>query len=206
MNYAMKTVDVSYSVEWVDSGLHNRPTKLNEHLQKILNRIETDRVLLGMAFCGNSLLGLKIRNYELIMPRADDCISLLCGSPKKRAEISKEYAAYFLTYGWMRGERNLWVEYQYSLEKYGEERATSIAKMMYGHYKTLGLLDSGVKPIEPLMNSTKIIADTLKLEQKIISASTDYLQELLSGPWPKPRYIIKEPNDEITEKDLILEV
>ena len=140
----------------------------------------------------------------MIIPRVDDCISLLIGSPSARAKVSGELAAYFLTEGWLRGERNLWVEYQYTVDKYGKEEADSIAKTMYGHYRTLGLLDTGVSPIEPLIESTKIIAGTLKLEQRVIPASVAYLEQLLLGPWTEDRFVIKAQNSAITADDLVL--
>lgn len=202
LNYAMKRVGVAYQVEWIESGLHNTPKKLTARLQELLDSVEADRVLLAMGYCGNSIMGIVPKNYYLIIPRVDDCISLLIGSINERAKVSKQYAAYFLTEGWMRGERNLWVEYQYSVEKYGEEQARSIAEMMYGHYRTLGLLDTGVKPIEPLIQSTRFISEALKLEQKVIPATVTYIEHLLIGPWNKDKFIIKAPGEEITAVDL----
>ena len=206
LNRAKKNTGISYPVQWIESGLHNYPQKLNARILEILDRIEADRVLMVLGFCGNSIQGIASKNYELIIPRVDDCISLLIGSAKDRVKISEEYAAYFLTDGWMRGERNLWVEYQYTVDKYGEEEAKSIAKTMYGHYRTLGLLDAGVNPIEPLIESTKIIANTLKLEQKVIPASLTYIEQLLTGPWTTDKFIIKKQNSEITAADLLLRI
>lgn len=39
-----------------------------------------DRILLATGFCGDSFCGLETRHTELIIPRTDDCISLLLGS------------------------------------------------------------------------------------------------------------------------------
>lgn len=202
LNYAMKKTGVDYPVYWIESGLHNVPKKLNKRIVEILDSLEADRVLMALGFCGNAVQNIIPKDFELIIPRVDDCISLLIGSQRDRAKVSEEHAAYFLTEGWMRGERNLWVEYQYTVDKYGKEEAESIAKMMYGHYRTLGLLDTGVNPIEPLIKSTKIISETLKLEQKVIPASVTYLELLLTGPWKGDKFIIKEPGKEVAFDDL----
>jgi len=203
LSAAKQATGTNYETVWIESGLHDVPNKLTARLIEVLGCISADRVLLAMGFCGNSVQGIRAGSYELIIPRVDDCISLLLGSIEARAKVSDEYAAYFLTEGWMRGERNLWVEYQYTFDKYGEEKALHIAEMMFGHYRTLGLLDTGIAPIEPLVESTRIIAETLKLEQKIIPASVGYLELLLTGPWPADKFLVKSPGEEITLKDLL---
>jgi hypothetical protein len=202
LNFALKKTGLAYPIEWIESGLHNTPKKLTSRIEELLTDLSADRVLMAFGYCGNSILGILTGNFQLIIPRVDDCISLLLGSIKARTKASEEHAAYFLTEGWMRGERNLWVEYQYTLEKYGEARAKKIAKATYGHYRTLGLLDAGVNAIEPLVESTKVIADTLNLEQKVLPATTVYLEELLTGPWPTDKFIVKSPGEVIDVSDL----
>ena len=201
---AIARTGVDYPVEWLESGLHNLPKKLNAKLSEVLSGLDADRVLLGMGYCGNSIAGLTTGDFELIVPRVDDCITLLLGSSARRAEIARELSAYFLTEGWMRGERNLWVEYQYSIEKYGEEMAQELAEMMYAHYRTLALLDTGLEDINALLDKTKIIADTLHLEQKVLPASVHFLEELLTGPWEDGHYLIVPPHTTIAAGDLTL--
>ena len=201
---AIDRTGVDYPVAWLESGLHNLPKKLNARLSEVLSGLDADRVLLGMGYCGNSIAGLTTGDFELIVPRVDDCITLLLGSSARRAEIARELSAYFLTEGWMRGERNLWVEYQYSIEKYGEEMAQELAEMMYAHYRTLALLDTGLEDINALLDKTKIIADTLHLQQKVLPASVHFLEELLTGPWEDGRYLIVPPHTTIAAGDLTL--
>lgn len=203
LKQAMEDAGKSYPVIWIESGLHNDPQKLNARLNEVINQIDqAKRVLLAMGFCGNSLNGLESGEFELVVPRVDDCITLLLGSIKKRREVSRESAAYFLTSGWLKGERNIWVEYQYMVKKYGEESAKNIGQMMYKHYRTLALLDSGVDPIEKLIEDTKVIADTLELEQKVIPGTLNYLKLLLEGPWDKDHFIIKHPGERIELDDM----
>jgi len=199
---ATNALDINYPILWLESGLHSVPKKLKSRLQEILDDIQADRVLLVMGFCGNSVQDITAGDFELIIPRVDDCISLLIGSVEKRMTISGQYDAYFLTEGWLRGERNLWVEHQYAVEKFGEEQAKEIGDAMYGHYRTLGLLDSGVSPIEHLVSKTEIIADTLNLKQQVIPASTTYIKQLLTGPWPEENFLIKAPQHTIKLEDL----
>ena len=202
LNYAMSRTGCSYPVVWLESGLHNVPQKLQTAVQEALDSLDAHRVLLAMGFCGNAMAGVKSGRAELILPRVDDCISLLLGSVKRRLAITDEYAAYFFTEGWLRGERNIWVEHRHMLEKYGEEITEELEKSMFGHYRTLGLLDCGEKPVAPLVENTKMIAEALHLEQRVIPASVDYLAELLTGPWSAERFITVPPEREITAAEL----
>lgn len=201
---AIAYTHTDFPVFWIESGLHNTPKTLTSRLQETLREIHADRVLLAMGFCGNALAGLQLGKYETVIPRVDDCISLLLGSMERRHKISSEMAAYFFTEGWLRGERNIWVEYQYSLEKYGKETAEEIMQMMYSHYDTLALLESGIHPIELLEEKTKEIAEVLHLRQKRVTATLDYLCELIRGPWPENRFLILPPGHQIRHEDLIL--
>jgi len=72
----------------------------------------------------------------------------------------------------------------------------------FGHYRTLGALDCGIKPLDPFMESTKIIAETFKLEQKVFPASLSYIEQFLSGPWPEDKFLIKAPGELIVMEDL----
>ena len=186
---ALKESGKDYEVVWLESGLHNIPKRLTSRIQEELDRIEADRVLIAMGFCGNAMAGIH-GDFEIILPRVDDCISLLLGSVERRMEISRELAAYFFTEGWVRGERNMIVEYEHTLSKYGPETTESVMEMMYSHYRTLAILDSGVGNTVSLLERTKEISEILHLEQKVVPGTLDYLTELFTGPWNSEKYIV----------------
>lgn len=190
----------------VESGLHNTPEKLTRRLQEELDRTapEISRVLLGFAFCGNALAGVRTGNFELIIPRADDCITLLLGSYRRRMQIQNESAAYFLTEGWMKGEKNIWREYCHTVERYGEKRADAIFRMMLAHYHRLLVVDCGVSDMEKLRAQTEKVAAGLKLQHEIIPGTLDFLTRLLCGPWDEADFLVIPPQTEILRSDLTL--
>ena len=200
---AMRDTGTDYPVHWLESGLHDDPKKLTSAYRELFDSIRADRVLMAMGYCGNALAGLPVGRFELIIPRADDCITLLLGSHARREAIGREKAAYYLTEGWMRGERNLWVEYQAMVEDYGEELAQELAGDMYAPYRTLALLDSGAEDVAPLVEKTKIIADTLHFRQEVIPATLEFLKQLLTGPWPENRFLRIPPGGAVEERVLL---
>jgi hypothetical protein len=206
LELALEREGVGYPVIWIESGLHSFPDKLRAKLQEELDGIapEYDRVLFVFGTCGNAVMGLRTGDYELIIPKVDDCISLLLGSVKRRADFSREHAAYYLTDGWLRFETNIWTEFQRMAEKYGPERAARIGKALWGNYRTLAIIDVDGIDYKDFSDQTDEIAAGLGLNKMRVEGTTAYIEELLKGPWPKERYIITPPNTEITFEDVLI--
>ena len=184
-----------YPILWVESGLHNSPQLLKEKLQQVLDTVDrVDCVLLAFGFCGNSVLGIKAREYRLVIPRVEDCITLLLGSDEKRKEAS---GTYFLTRGWLDYEKNIWEEYKFLVKKYGKERAERVFQVMLGHYKNLGLIDTGAYSLEDVQKISCRVARDLKLHHIVIEGTLDYMKKLLTGPYDED-FIIVPPGEEVT--------
>ena len=202
---AMDECGCTYDVKWVESGLHNSPKKLTAALQDIIDSSQSyPFALMALGYCGNSLSGLKTGDLTLIIPRVDDCISLLLGSHQNRAAMIKNGGVYFMTEGWLRGERNIWNEYEYTVKKYGEELGKEIFDELLAHYNTLALLDTGCFELPIVAEEMKVIADTLGLEYKVMPATIEYLKKLLTGPWDDESFLTIPPQSVIKESDLTL--
>ncbi len=196
---AMARCGCNHEVLWLESGLHNVPKNLNERIQALLNDCEGfDTVLLAMSFCGNSVVGLKTGNFRLVIPRCDDCICLLLGS---QAEKLRHQGAYFLTEGWLKGERNLRREYEETLARYGETRGKRIMEAMLAHYHSLLLVDTLCFDLAPAEAQTRAIAEKLNLQYDCIRGTLDYLCRLLDGAWTEKDFLLVPPHSEITMKD-----
>lgn len=196
---AMTMSGCTHEVLWLESGLHNTPRKLNLRLQELLDRgTGVDTVLLAMSFCGNSVVGLNTGNFRLIIPRSDDCITLLLGSLEERM---KQKATYFLTEGWLSGERNLWREYEECIRKYGREKGEWIMSAMLEHYRNLALVDTGCAARQDLEEEVRRIAEKLDLNYIRIPGTLSHLRQLLTGPWPADRFVVIPPNSTVTAAD-----
>jgi len=193
---SMAQTGCTYPVLWLESGLHNWPDKLRNRIQELLDQCQSyDTVLLAMSFCGNSVVGLKTHDFRLIIPRSDDCITLLLGSLTRRQEAK---ATYFLTEGWLKGEMNLWKEYQNCLAKYGEKRGKRIFSALLAHYKNLALVDTGCFDRAKLEKQVRQIAAVLELEYICLDGTLDHLKQLLTGPWTEDRFVLVAPHSIVT--------
>ncbi len=170
--------NVNAPIHWLDAGLHNSPEKLHCELQLLLDSLEDDvtRVVLLYSLCGQAVIGLKTHNFDLIMPRTDDCIALLLNGNANKIEKT---GTYFLTDGWLDDEKSMMNEYRYALEKYGPVRSERIFKRQFAHYSVLGLLDTGFYDVNSLMERTSTIAKTLELTQKVIATDCTLLRGLV---------------------------
>jgi hypothetical protein len=191
---AAAETNCQHNFVWIESGLHLSPENLRRRLQEELDKIkDVTRVILGFGFCGNAVVGLKTGDYQLILPKVDDCITLLLGSKEKRQKCTGHGGVYFLTKGWLEGEANIWKEYRRVLERFGFERTERIYRKMLAHYKFLGLIDTGAYDLPGLVPHAREISATLKLELLIFKGTDHYVRHLLSGPWDNGSFVIIPP-------------
>lgn len=191
VNLAIAETGVSYPVLWVESGLHNFPDRLGHRIQEEINKLENvETILLAFGYCGNSLLGITSTRAQLIIPRVDDCISLLLGSSKRRQNLNKEVGTYFLTKGWMENEHSLVSEYERCINRYGKDKALRVMKMMLNNYHRLVVIDTHAFEIDNILKKTKGFADELGLLHEKIDGSSRFLKKLFLGPWDEEFAII----------------
>ena len=113
-------------------------------LQKELDALEEPSlVLIGYGLCGNGLEGLEARRHTLVIPRADDCITILLGSHQAYARAQQEHpGTYYLTRGWLEAGGHPLAEYQALVERFDRESADHVIDTLFGGYTRLCLLAS----------------------------------------------------------------
>jgi hypothetical protein len=102
-------------------------------------------------------------------------------------------ATYFLTEGWLKGDRNIWNEYQYCLKKYGPQRTKRVFSAMLAHYQDLALVNTGCESPD-IENQMQEIARSLALNYRRIPGTLDYLLQLLQDNWDDARFLVVSPN------------
>lgn len=203
LDQMIEKVHCDYPVIYLESGLHNDPKKLNAAIQKVLDRLSNvERVLLIMGFCGNAVVGLKTNKFNMIIPKADDCLTMLLGSMDRRKEVQREKTTYFLSKGWLdmydEVEKGM-VDSLRSMEnRYGKERAERIFRALYKHYERLGVIDTGSFDIESIVSKAKPHSELLQLPMEIIPGTMGFLERFLTGPWDS-KYFITIENESIVK-------
>lgn len=185
---------LDYEVIWIEPALHVTPKLLNARLQEVFDTItDCNRVLMPFGDCGGALKGLRTGDFETIIPKVDDCLTLLLGSMQRRMQISGEMPTFYLSLGWIKQKSNIITAYNDMVEKYGEETAKMLSQTMYGNYRRVALIDTGVGDYNELLSYEKTLKDLFGFEKYPIKGTTAYLRNLFSGPWTDGNFTIIPP-------------
>jgi len=149
------------SVVYLDYGLHVLPKRMAPCLQQQLDALEEPHlVLVGYGLCGNGLDGLEAGRHTLVIPRVDDCITILLGSREAYAQAQQDHpGTYYLTRGWLEVGAHPLGEYQSLVERFGRENADHVLDALFGRYTRLCLLASTDADLTACRAEARRIAD-----------------------------------------------
>jgi hypothetical protein len=189
-----------FGCRFLEHGLHRTPDLLREKLQEaILQDREAETILLGYGLCSNGVVGLRSPDKWLIIPRVDDCISLLLGSRKVYLEHFKsEPGTYYLTKGWIDHGKTPYSQYHENLEKYDPETALWVAKELLKNYTRIALIDTGAYDLNGCRCHAEAMAAFFGLRLEVVPGTIQLLHDLVKGRWNKD-FLVIEPGCEVTE-------
>ena len=186
---------LDYELIWIEPALHVTPNCLNQRLQEVFDGIDNcEWVLMPFGNCGGALKGLTTGNFKTVIPKVDDCLTLLLGSMQRRINISKEAPTFFLSLGWIKQESNILNAYDDMVKKYGGDMAKMLTETMYGNYERVALIDTGVGNYDELLAYEKPLKDTFGFEKYPVKGTTSYLRQLIFGPWDESKFTIIPSN------------
>lgn len=181
--------EAGFPATFMEYGFHRTPQLMTPALQEEVDRIvEPSTIIVGYGLCGNGLAGLQARQHTLIVPRADDCITMLLGSYQRyMEEFSAEPGTYYLTKGWLESGSHPLKEYREYLEKYDEETAAWLIDEQYKNYKRIVLVAPNQDELDAYRAQAREVADFCaerwgyRYEERI--GSEDFVGKLLQlGP------------------------
>lgn len=199
--HAREAVGCDYPIIWSGAGLHDTPKIMRKVLENCVKKAEergAERILFAMGFCGGSLEGITSAQAEIILPKVDDCITLLLGSKEKRQELQSTGHIYYITKGWMANKGVLYNQFLDIMNRYGEEQGAEIFQMLAGRYTYYGILDTHCYDMTEVVEKTKGMAEEMGMECFVADASDSYLRELLSGNYDSSRFIRLAPGEAAT--------
>lgn len=202
---AMARKEISYPLHILTDNNHDVPNRLREAIQRELDGIQyADRVLMAFGTCGGAMVGLRTGNFQLILPRVDDCLSLLMGSMEQRYAALQGGFGIFLTESWLSSSRSMERELERIRRVYPPKRAETIIRLMYRNFDSLNVIDTGAYPVESILPRTHALAEQLHLTHRVVPGDSRYLETLLAGPWDAGRFICIPENTVITDADVLL--
>ena len=204
LRLAMEICGHAIEAEVLHENNHDVPHLLRRNIQAALDDItDADRVLMAFTTCGGSMVGLRTGDFELVIPRVDDCLSLLMGSMERRKEVLEGGFGIFLTKSWLDHEKGMESELNRIRGKYPPQRARRVIDAMYGKFDSLNVIDTGAYDVADILPRTEALAKRLNLTHRVVAGSKEYLQQLLCGPYDPARFILIPPNTTVTEEHML---
>jgi hypothetical protein len=182
-----------FEMETLEYGLHNTPEKLHIQLQDAIDHTspEFGTILIGYGMCANAVVGIQARRFRLVIPKADDCITLYLGSREEYLrQLKLAPGTYYLTKGWIEHGEDPYTEYCAMREKYGHDKAYRITKRYILNYTRLVLINSGNFNSEAYRKYAKMVADHFGLTYEEIQGSTEFLERFVQGEWEKDFVVV----------------
>lgn len=195
--------DVPYEV--LDFGLHIKPAELKKVLQEKIDEASKNAevLLLGYGLCSMAVVGLQATTATLVIPRTDDCIAIFLGSCDAYKEQSKkEPGTYYLTKGWIEVGDTPFEEHKLLIEKYGEEKAERMTRLMLKNYKRLAFINTGVYEIERYQKYALETAKKFNLRFEEIDGSPALVKKMVFGPWDE-EFVVASPGQTVQYQDFV---
>ncbi len=188
--------------ETLEFGLHIRPEELKVALQQKINEnADYDVIMLGYGLCSQAVVGLRSETSMLVLPKVDDCISILLGSRAAYLEQNrKQPGTIYMSKGWIDGRDNPMATYDRSVAKYGLERAKRIMAAMYRHYTRVLFINAGEGDVERYRDYTRERAAFLNLNFEEMPGSPALFDKLVNGDW-NDEFVVIPPGREIVYQD-----
>jgi len=181
------------SYEVLDFGLHSDPDRLRAALQNAIDSAAPNigTILLGFGLCAKAVVGLKTARRTIVIPRADDCITIFLGSVAHyRDQQRNEPGTLYMTKGWIESGTPLDEQREILARKYGEQKAGILFKKMLQGYKRLAFINTGNYELEQYRNRSREIARRLELRYEEIQGDNSLVRKLLNGLWDEDFIVV----------------
>jgi hypothetical protein len=181
--------------EVLEFGLHSNPDKLRTALQNAIDNAppEIETILLGFGLCAKAVVGLQPGSRTLVIPKADDCITIFLGSATRyKEQQQKEPGTLYMTKGWIESGTPLDEQREIMARKYGEQKTGILFKKMLQGYKRLAFINTGNYELEHYRIRSQELAKRLDLRYEEIRGDNSLVRRLLNGPWDD-EFVVVQP-------------
>ena len=200
---AQKKLNTDYPVIYVSRLYHRDPSEMREHVTSALERLdpEVDTVLVSMGFCGGSWDKVKVP-CRLVIPRIDDCISLLLQTTDEPVSNLKKPDHLYVK-DKDPGKENFKSIFAHLTKDIDEETKKRYHEDWMRYYREIDIIETDINDSRrpEYAASVRADADWLQADRAYVPGGTHLLEKLISGDWDR-QFMVFEPG-EITGNILI---
>lgn len=202
---AQKTLATSFPMIVIDRIYHVEPEKMKEKVAEKIQSLpdEIDTILVGMGFCGGVWDHISF-NRRVVIPRVDDCVSLLLHTDDAYHPNLKEPGHLYLY------ENNpedfsalsLIRDYSGADHEFAGMDKEFLFHMWFDNYYAMDIIDTGMNDCydERYVEKAQENADMINASLGYVQGSNLLLEKLLLGKWDE-QFLVVEPGHLISHGD-----
>jgi hypothetical protein len=202
---AQESQGTSMEVLVIDRLYHVEPENMKQIIAKQIEKIspEIDTILVAMGFCGG-VWSEVVATRRIVIPRVDDCISLLLHKDDEYHPNLKEQGHLYLYEEKPEDFSALSLMHDYSgmdplfatLDK------DFLFHMWFDNYHYMDIIDTGLNDCyaEDYVMAAQENADQINATLDYVEGSNRLLEKLVSGRWDE-QFIVAEPGHKIKHGD-----
>ena len=204
---AQQSEGTDYPVFTVDRAMHVEPAKMRSAVINLIQTLPTeyDTVLVAMGFCGGVWHEASFER-TLVIPRVDDCVSLLLQTSdefhpnlKEDGHLylyendPKDFSALTLMHNTNSFTQDL------DLKNLSQD---FLFEMWFHNYRHMDIIDTGLNDCysEEYVAAAQEQADQIKAELDYVPGSIRLLKKLVSGQWDE-QFIVAPPGKKLLHGD-----
>lgn len=196
---AQKKQKTDHPVLYLDRKYHMEPRVMKEKIIEAEKELpETiDTVLVAMGFCGGSWDHVTF-SRKTVIPRVDDCISLLLQKTDQYISNLKEPGHMYM----VEIDPDDFDILTNMPETYPGFEPQELYHMFFDHYSYLDIVDTGLNDCysEEYAMKTQKNADLMNVAVDYVEGSNHLLEKLVSGQWDE-QFLVAEPGHLIRHAD-----
>lgn len=203
--HAQEAMRTAWPVVEADRNLHAEPSAMEEAVLRLIRELppEYDTVLVSMGFCGG-VWDHVTAERRMVIPRVDDCVSLLLQVDDRFIPNRKEPGHLYLyetdprdfsALTLMRDSSRL----DEDLKKVDPEL---LFHMWFDNYRHMDIIDTGFNDCysEEYVTAAQANADQINADLDYVPGGNRMLEKLVSGQWDQ-QFIVAEPGQTILHGD-----
>ena len=204
---AQEKLGIRMPVRYLNRIYHRDPAEMQEHIKEELERMPDgiDTVLVCMGFCGGSWDNVQSR-YRLVIPRVDDCVSLLLQTKDEPVSNLKMPGHLYVRAKDPSTESFKGI-FERLVKAYNvdDETAEKRHKEWMGLYNTISVMDTGINQCRNAEYAAivKKDADWLGANMEYVEAGIHLLEKLFSGRWDE-QFLVLEPNCAVRKETMLI--
>ena len=204
---AQKKVGTQMPVIYLNRIYHRNPVEMQEHIKMELERMPEgiDTVLICMGFCGGSWDNVQSR-YRLVIPRVDDCVSLLLQTKDEPISDLKKPGHLYV-----RAKNPSTESFKSIFDRMAKayhvdaETAEKHHKDWMKLYNTISIMDTGINNSRrpEYAAIVKKDADWLDAKLEYVEAGIHLLEKLFTGKWDD-QFLILEAGRAVKREEMLI--